>query len=81
MKNQWFGDMYDFRKYGLLLFLAKYYSKIHVCWMLTKNDDYSHDIQKDVWLEEFFPKQMAVLHAALEQTREQVINQYKQTAV
>lgn len=39
------------------------------------------DIQKDEWLEEFFPKQMEVLHAALAQTREQVINQYQQTVV
>jgi len=39
------------------------------------------NIQKDEWLEEFFPKQMEVLHAALAQTREQVINQYKQTIV
>jgi len=39
------------------------------------------DIEKDEWLEEFFPKQMEVLHAALAQTREQVINQYKQAVV
>lgn len=39
------------------------------------------DIEKDEWLEEFFPKQMEVLHAALAQTREQVINQYQQTVV
>lgn len=38
-----------------------------------------HDqIAKDAWLEEFYPKQMEVLYAALEQTREQMTNQYKQ---
>ena len=34
------------------------------------------DIQKDEWLEEFFPKQMEVVHSALAQTREQVISQF-----
>ena len=33
---------------------------------------------KDEWLAKYYPKQMEVLYAALEQTREQVINQYKQ---
>lgn len=40
-----------------------------------------NNIIKDEWLEEFFPKQMEVLHAALAQTREQVIEQYRQTVV
>ena len=39
------------------------------------------NIKKDEWLEEYFPKQMEVLHAALAQTREQVINQLRQTFV
>ena len=35
-----------------------------------------HDqIDKDEWLEEFFPSQMQVYHRAIEQTREQIINQ------
>lgn len=35
-----------------------------------------HDqIDKDEWLEEFFPSQMQVYHKAIEQTREQIINQ------
>lgn len=38
-------------------------------------------IEKDAWLEEYFPKQMEVLHQALQQTREQVIEQYRQTLV
>lgn len=39
MKNQYFGDVNDYRKYGLLRTLSsngKY--KIGVCWMLTVND-------------------------------------------
>lgn len=38
-------------------------------------------IEKDEWLEQFFPKQMEVLHAALAQTREQVIEQFRQSVV
>lgn len=37
------------------------------------------NVEKDEWLEEYFPEQMRILHAALEQTREQVIQQLKQT--
>ena len=36
------------------------------------------NIEKDTWLEEFFPRQMEALHAALAQTREHVINQLRQ---
>ncbi len=40
MKNQYFGDIYDYIKYGLLRQLSCY-GKVStaVCWMLTKNDD------------------------------------------
>ena len=37
------------------------------------------NIKKDEWLEEYYPQQMQILHAALAQTREQVIQQLKQT--
>lgn len=34
-----------------------------------------HDrIDKDGWLEEYFPKQMEVYHRAIEQTREQLVS-------
>ena len=33
------------------------------------------NIEKDEWLEEYFPKQMEVYHNAIEQTREQILNQ------
>ena len=39
-----------------------------------------HDrIEKDAWLEEYFPKQMEVYHQAIEQTREQVLGQLNVT--
>lgn len=48
MKNQWFGDVYDFRKYGLLEFLSGYYDYIVVSWMLTPDDSfYGIDIPVD----------------------------------
>lgn len=43
MKNQYFGDINDYRKYGLLRLLsAKARMKIGVCWMLTEDDATSH---------------------------------------
>jgi hypothetical protein len=33
------------------------------------------NIEKDDWLEEYFPKQMEVYHNAIEQTREQILSQ------
>lgn len=44
-------------------------------------DFINRNIVKDEWLEQFCPKQMQNLHAALEQTREQVIESYRQTIV
>jgi hypothetical protein len=43
MKDQYFGDINDFRKYGLLRSLADGGSlKIGICWMLTPDDGRSH---------------------------------------
>ena len=39
MKNQYFGDVGDYGKYGLLKFLAKHDVKIAVNWYLTENDE------------------------------------------
>jgi len=40
MKNQYFGDINDFRKYGLLRILINNGSiRTGVCWMLTPDDD------------------------------------------
>lgn len=37
MKNQWFGDINDYYKYGLLRLITKNTSlKVGVCWMLTR---------------------------------------------
>ena len=38
MKNQYFGDIGDYGKYGLLRFLAEHKVTIAVNWYLTKND-------------------------------------------
>lgn len=37
MKDQYFGDINDFRKYGLLRYIAREL-KIGICWMLTESD-------------------------------------------
>ena len=37
MKNQYFGDEHDYRKYGLLRILVGE-AKVGVCWMLTPSD-------------------------------------------
>lgn len=38
MKHQYFGDVNDYRKYGLLRTLAKDDIHILINWMLTPND-------------------------------------------
>ncbi len=38
MKNQYFGDLSDYRKYGLLRCLAATGLKIGVCWLLTPDE-------------------------------------------
>ena len=44
MKNQWFGDINDYYKYGLLRLITKNTSlKVGICWMLTKNDGRNPD--------------------------------------
>lgn len=43
MKDQYFGDLNDYRKYGLLRILADGGAiKIGVCWMLTDSDGTGH---------------------------------------
>jgi len=40
MKNQYFGDINDYRKYGLLRLLTDGGDiRTAVCWMLTPGDD------------------------------------------
>jgi len=38
MKNQYFGDINDYRKYGLLRALCRDEFSLAVCWMLTADD-------------------------------------------
>ena len=42
MKNQYFGDLADYRKYGLMRALAGAGLSVGVCWMLTPNDNTRH---------------------------------------
>ncbi len=58
MKNQYFGDVNDYRKYGLLRLLGgEGLLRIGVCWMLTPNDtrpdgektQYLDDQQLEQW--------------------------------
>jgi hypothetical protein len=39
MKNQYFGDINDYRKYGILRCFTEAGWKVGICWMLTPNDD------------------------------------------
>ncbi len=58
MKNQYFGDVNDYRKYGLLRLLGGNGSlRVGVCWMLTPNDtrpdgektEYLDDDRREEW--------------------------------
>jgi hypothetical protein len=48
VKNQYFGDINDYRKYGLLRILShKGDVRTAVCWMLTADDDFGHGALTD----------------------------------
>ena len=49
MKNQYFGDINDYRKYGLLRCCAAVGFRVGVCWMLTP-DSSNRDGQKIAYL-------------------------------
>jgi len=51
MKNQYFGDVGDYGKYGLLKFLAEHDVKIAVNWYLTEDDDRPGDGKFTKYLE------------------------------
>ena len=71
MKNQYFGDINDYRKYGLIRALTGY-GKLSsmICWMLTEEDgrpdggkvDYLHDQGK--W-KAYDPELFAALHESV----------------
>ena len=52
MKNQYFGDVGDYGKYGLLKFLAEHDVRIAVNWYLTEKDDRPGDGRFTEYLEE-----------------------------
>jgi len=55
MKNQYFGDINDYLKYGLLRCLANAGLRIGVCWMLTPDDSrpdgrkIQYLLKPDIW--------------------------------
>lgn len=51
MKNQYFGDVNDYLKYGILRAIANSKLKICLCWMLTK-DENRNDGEKIKYLQE-----------------------------
>jgi len=69
MKNQYFGDINDFRKYGLLRTLCGNDLSLAVCWMLTE-DDGGQDGGKRRYLKEerYWCKFDETLFASLKQT-------------
>jgi hypothetical protein len=84
MKNQYFGDVNDFRKYGLLRgLIGNSEIRVGVCWMLTPND-HRPDGEKTKYLEEcnrhrfrhFDPKLYDFLHRNIRghETNEQARN-------
>lgn len=70
MKEQYVGDVNDYRKYALLRLLARSGLKLGVCWMLTPDDASGHGNRLG-YLDQ--PKQEAhdpQLHAVLRAVRE-----------
>ena len=43
MKNQYFGDVEDYGKYGLLKYMAKHDVTVAINWYLTENDKRTTD--------------------------------------
>ena len=83
-------EMYKDQPYGLYKYgyvedlekitpqdLYKYYKKmISECKIdIFISGEIDENIEKDEWLEQYFPKQMEVYHNAIEQTKEQILNQ------
>lgn len=81
MKNQYVGDINDYRKYGLLRLLTiNSNMKIAVCWMLTHNDNKSdgnkiHYLNKpEIW-EKYDPQLFALLYYIVMVKKERNVNQ------
>ena len=47
MKNQYYGDINDYRKYGLLRCLAREGLSIGICWMLTERDESTDGVKTE----------------------------------
>jgi hypothetical protein len=66
MKNQYFADLNDYRKYGLLRTLSGGILKSFVCWMLTEDDGstdgkFRHHLGKDSKWQRYDPDLLKLL--------------------
>lgn len=68
MKHQYFGDIGDYGKYGLLRFLAEHGFSISVNWYLTPNDDSADGKFIKYLSDETFRKYSPVLYDALKES-------------
>ncbi len=79
MKNQYFGDINDYRKYGILRALARSGLKTTVCWMLTKDDHHPdgrhiHYLHQPNKFRCFDPPLFDSLHSAVTKKRKRTVD-------
>jgi hypothetical protein len=79
MKNQYFGDINDYRKYGILRTLADCEIRTTICWMLTENDTRSdglhiHYLQQPEKYRRFDTQLFDSLHSAVAQQRKRIVD-------
>jgi DNA helicase II / ATP-dependent DNA helicase PcrA len=68
VKDQYFGDVNDYIKYGLLRCLSRAGIGVGVCWMLTPNDQGTDEGN--------LPAATRATHAALKASAERLVNHY-----
>jgi hypothetical protein len=79
MKHQYFGDINDYRKYGILRILADSGLKTTVCWMLTKDDHRSdgrhiHYLHQPEEFRHYDPPLFDLLHSAVIKKKNRTVN-------
>jgi hypothetical protein len=77
MKNQYVGDLHDYRKLAILRLLVQQYDKIGICWMLTKNDPILKDGGKISYLETKKEKKYKPLDPELYEELKKIISEDK----
>jgi len=79
MKHQYFGDINDYRKYGILRALSDQDIKITICWMLTKSDNRSdgrhiHYLEQAAAYQKYDPVLFDSLHTAVIQKKKRNVS-------